>query len=145
MDHPLFTKVRSGFQRHALGYMLFLRLSPGLSFPLVNVTPALLGVPLSAFVTGTLIGFVPSRIALSTAGAGLGNAIDAQNTLYSQCLARHGAVGHHCPYDISLASLLTPGMVAAFLALAVLALVPAILDAAPHLRRRFWSDPHVDD
>ena len=134
-DSPAFQKLKAGFQRHALSYMLFLRLTPGPPFALINMGPALIGVPLSTFVTGTFFGLLPSRIALSTAGAGLAHTIDAKNAEYSQCLARQDPTLTSCPYDISMASLLTKETVAAFVALAFLALVPALMDAVP----RAWA------
>lgn len=134
--HPRFQKLRDGFGRHALGYMMFLRLTPGVPFAAVNVLPALIGVPLSTFVAGTLVGLLPSRLALSTAGAGLGDVIDRQNTLYSQCLAKVGAALQECPYEITMGSLLTRETLVAFVALSVLSLVSAIIDVAPRLWQR---------
>lgn len=141
LESPAFQKLKAGFQRHALSYMLFLRLTPGPPFALINMGPALIGVPLSTFVTGTFFGLLPSRIALSTAGAGLAHTIDAKNAEYSQCLAQQGPSATPCPYDISMASLLTKETVAAFVALAFLALVPALMDAAP----RAWAKVRARD
>jgi uncharacterized membrane protein YdjX (TVP38/TMEM64 family) len=131
ISSPAFVKLKDGFRRHALSYMLFLRLTPGLPFAVINIGPSLIGVPLSTFVIGTFFGLLPSRIALSTAGAGLAQAIDAKNVEYSQCLARLTPDTPACPYDIPLASLLTKETVAAFVALAFLALLPALMDAVP--------------
>jgi uncharacterized membrane protein YdjX (TVP38/TMEM64 family) len=139
--HPALDALRAGFERHALGYMLFLRLTPGLPFAAVNVGCAVLGVPLLIFVMGTLIGFIPSRIALSTAGAGLASAIDTQNAVYSQCLAQRQSAGPDCPYDLNLASLLTWQTLAAFVAMAVLALIPALADAMSRFRRSGTGAP----
>ena len=136
LSSPAFQKLREGFARHALGYMLFLRLTPGLPFALINIGPGLIGVPFRTFLLGTFIGVLPSRIALSTAGAGLAHAIDAENIVYSQCLAQHAVGSVPCPYDIHIASLLTKETLAAFVALAFLALVPAMMDAAPRIWQR---------
>jgi uncharacterized membrane protein YdjX (TVP38/TMEM64 family) len=129
ITHPALGRLREGFHRHELSYMMFLRLTPGLPFNLNNIAPALLGVKLSTFVIGTTVGLLPSRIALSTAGAGLAHVIAQQN---SQCVARSGPAEAACDYNISIASLLTWQTMAAFVALAALALVPAMLDALPH-------------
>jgi uncharacterized membrane protein YdjX (TVP38/TMEM64 family) len=134
--HPAFAGYRDGFHRNALSYLLFLRLSPGFPFALVNAAPALLGVPLMTFIVGTVIGSLPSRIALSTAGAGLGAVIDAQNIQYSQCLSASGGNEASCPYTIDVAFLLTWQTLAAFVALAFLALAPAIIDFALRATRR---------
>lgn len=136
IESPLFGRLRAGFGRNALSYMMFLRLTPGLPFGALNVVPSLLGVPLVTFALGTFLGLVPSRIALSTAGAGLGSAIETQNAIYSQCLAREAAYGHDCAYKLDVGTLLTNEMVAAFLALAFLALVPALIDSAPRIWQR---------
>lgn len=136
---PWFTKVKAGFGRHALGYLLFLRLTPGLPFAALNVVPSVLGVPLATFALGTFIGLLPSRIALSTAGAGLGHAIEKQNAMYSQCLAGKAVHGHDCAYRLDAGSLLTNETVAAFLALAILALVPALIDTAPRVWQRITT------
>ena len=144
MSNPVLDRLRAGFARHALSYMMFLRLTPGLPFGVVNVTPALLGVSLSTFAVGTAAGLLPSRIALSTAGAGLASAIGKQNVLYSQCLAANPAGSTACAYDIHVASLLTKETLAAFVALAVLALVPALLDAAPRVVERLRSKRNAD-
>ena len=133
--HPSFEKLRAGFQRHALSYIMFLRLA-GMPFNVTNVAPAVIGVPYRTFLLGTLVGLLPSRIALSTAGAELGAVIDLENAQYSQCVATLTAGAAPCVYKIELASLLTRETIAAFVVLAVLALGPAILDAAPRLWHR---------
>lgn len=144
MSNPVLDRLRAGFARHALSYMMFLRLTPGLPFGVVNVAPAMLGVPLSTFAIGTTVGMLPSRIALSTAGAGLATVIDRQNVQYSQCLATSPPGTASCSYDIDVASLLTNETLAAFVALAVLALVPAMMDAAPRVWRRPGSKQDAD-
>lgn len=137
---PVFVKFRAGFKRHALGYMLFLRLTPALPFAVVNVVPSLIGVSFSTFAIGTFLGLVPSRIALSTAGAGLGQVIQAQNVSYSQCISRQPTPPGDCSYDVDVGSLLTQEMIVAFVALALLALVPAILDGAPRVWQRIRNN-----
>ena len=133
--HPMFEALRAGFKRHALSYMMFLRLTPGLPFSAINIAPALLGVRFMTFLTGTAVGVLPSRIALSTAGAGLAKAITIENAQYSQCLAEPPLNGPSCTYNIHVTSLLTSETIAAFFALAIVALLPAILDAGPRVWR----------
>ena len=43
---PSLAKLRDGFKENALSYLLFLRLVPAFPFFIVNLAPALLGVPL---------------------------------------------------------------------------------------------------
>ena len=137
-SHPAFDQFKAGFARHALSYMMSLRLA-GMPFNVVNVAPALIGVPYSTFIIGTLAGLLPSRIALSTAGAGLGQAINSENSQYWQCVTAHDGIEDACAYNIHLASLLTRETIAAFVALAVLALSPAILDGASRVWRWITS------
>ena len=136
VNHPAIEKLKAGFQRHALSYMMFLRLTPGLPFAVINAAPALLGVRFSTFLIGTVVGLLPSRIALSTAGAGLGKAIAIENAKYNQCVAQQPANADTCAYDIHVSSLLTVETIAAFFALALVALTPAILDYGSRWRRR---------
>ena len=42
----------------------------------VNLAPALLGVPLKTYVIGTFLGIIPGTTAFSVAGAGLGSVGD---------------------------------------------------------------------
>lgn len=135
LTHPAVDTLRTGFQRHALSYLMFLRLTPGLPFALINAAAALLGVRFSTFLLGSLVGLLPSRIALSTAGAGLGKAIAIENGKYNQCVAERPGAAPLCTYDLDVSSLLTVETIAAFFALALLALSPAILDFASRLRR----------
>ena len=55
-------------QADAVSYMLFLRLTPVFPFWLVNLAPALLGVPLRVFALTTLVGITPATLAFATAG-----------------------------------------------------------------------------
>jgi uncharacterized membrane protein YdjX (TVP38/TMEM64 family) len=132
----LIDRLHQGFQRHALGYMLSLRLAPGIPFGVINVAPAVIGVPFSTFFLGSALGFVPSRLALSTAGAGLGRVVEAENVDYAACLLRSQNISVNCPYKIDVSQLLTNEIVAAFVALSLLALLPAGLDALSRQRAR---------
>ncbi len=130
----LIDRLQAGFARHGLGYMLSLRLAPGIPFGVINVAPAIIGVPFTTFFVGSALGFIPSRLALSTAGAGLGRVIDAENLDYAACLLRTQNVVASCPYKIEVSQLLTNEIAAAFVALSLLALVPAGLDGLARFR-----------
>lgn len=122
---PWLGKLRNGFAENALSYMLFLRLVPAFPFVVVNLAPALLGVPLKTYVIGTLLGIIPGTVAFAVAGAGLGSVIEAQNQVYAACLAKAATrPGVVCHYAIDTGSLLTREIVAAFVLLGVLALIP---------------------
>lgn len=69
---PAVSRMRVGFQEHALSYLLVLRLVPLFPFWLVNLVPALLGVSLKVFVVGTLLGIIPGSLVYASVGNGLG-------------------------------------------------------------------------
>jgi uncharacterized membrane protein YdjX (TVP38/TMEM64 family) len=69
---PAVLKMEEGFRENALSYLLVLRLIPLFPFWLVNLVPALLGVPLKVYVIGTAIGIIPGTFVYASAGNGLG-------------------------------------------------------------------------
>ena len=118
-------KLRDGFKENALSYLLFLRLVPAFPFWLVNLAPALLGVPLRTYVLGTAIGIVPGTLAFSVAGGGLGSVIEAQNEVHAACLAKNPADPETaCPYEIDTSAIVTTELLVAFALLGVVALIP---------------------
>ena len=73
---PWVRKMEAGFQENALSYLLVLRLVPLFPFWLVNLVPALLGVPLRTYFIGTLFGIIPGCFVFSSVGNGLGAMLD---------------------------------------------------------------------
>lgn len=69
-------KFEAGFNEDALSYMLVLRLVPIFPFWLVNLVPALLGVPLRTYVIGTFFGIIPGSWVYCSVGNGLGALFD---------------------------------------------------------------------
>lgn len=133
---PSLAALREGFQENALSYLLFLRLVPAFPFVVVNLAPALLGVPFNTYVLGTFLGIIPGTIAFSVAGSGLGSVVEAQNASYQDCLTRHPGGGDEaCPYTIDTSALVTNELLAAFALLGVVALIP------PALKR--WKNRHA--
>lgn len=125
---PWLSKLRTGFQENALSYLLFLRLVPAFPFVVVNLAPALLGVPLSTYVVGTFFGIAPGTLAFSFAGAGLGSVVEAQNAAHADCLARQAAdASLACPYTIDTSALVTRELLIAFALLGIVALIPVAL------------------
>jgi uncharacterized membrane protein YdjX (TVP38/TMEM64 family) len=122
---PWLDKLRAGFQDDAISYLLFLRLVPAFPFWLVNLAPALLGVRLCDYVIATFIGIIPGTFAFSLAGAGLDSVLAAQKAAYDQCLAQNLAPGA-CSVELDPSCWLTPELIAAFVALGVIALIPPI-------------------
>lgn len=126
---PWMAKLSEGFQNDAMNYLLFLRLVPAFPFWLVNLAPALLGVPLATFAIATFIGIIPGTFAFSFLGAGLDSIIDKQRATYQACLdaQAQAAAQTECSFTLNPGSLLTPELLAAFAALGVVAIIPVIL------------------
>lgn len=100
-------RMRDGFERNAVSYMLFLRLVPVFPFFIVNLAPAFLGVSLRVFVLTTFIGIVPGTFVYASLGAGLGELIGEDS--------------------IDLGLIFEPRYLLPILGLAVLALVPIVI------------------
>jgi uncharacterized membrane protein YdjX (TVP38/TMEM64 family) len=73
-------KMEKGFRENALSYLLVLRLVPIFPFFIVNIVPALLGVPLRVYALGTLVGIIPGTFVYASVGAGLGAILDRGET-----------------------------------------------------------------
>lgn len=73
-------KLKEGFRRNALSYLLFLRLVPLFPFWLINLVAAFLDVPLQTFVLGTAIGIIPGAAVYASVGSGLGGVLDRGQT-----------------------------------------------------------------
>lgn len=125
---PWIENLRDGFRANALSYLLFLRLVPAFPFFVVNLVPALLGVPLRTFVIGTFFGIIPGTVAFCVAGAGLGSVIEAQNASQRACLDANGGNGTVCPYVIDTSALVTRELLIAFAVLGCVALIPVVLN-----------------
>ena len=122
---PWLAKLRQGFQEDAFNYLLFLRLVPIFPFWLVNLAPALLGVSLWTYTLATVIGIIPGSFAYSIAGNGLDSVIVAQLAAHQSCLAKIGSDAEElCAFVLEPRALLTPGLIAGFVALGLVALIP---------------------
>jgi uncharacterized membrane protein YdjX (TVP38/TMEM64 family) len=73
-------RMRRGFQENALSYLLFLRLIPVFPFWLVNLVPALVGVPLGTYALGTFAGIIPGTLVYASVGNGLDALVTAGGT-----------------------------------------------------------------
>jgi uncharacterized membrane protein YdjX (TVP38/TMEM64 family) len=131
---PFLGKLRDGFRENALSYVVFLRLVPAFPFWLVNLAPAVLGVPLRPYVLGTLLGIIPGTLAIASVGAGLDAVITAAKADQAACIAAHGSAV--CPLSIKLGALLNAQLVAALFLLGTVALLPVVIR-----RRRQNKDP----
>lgn len=122
-------RLAEGFRRDAFSYLLFIRFLPVVPFWLTNLASALFGVRLKTFFLATLIGILPGTFAFAVAGAGLDSIIEAQRRARDACLAAGGA---DCALDLSVKSLVTPEILAAFVGLGLMALAPILV-------RRFFA------
>ena len=104
---PFLQKMESGFRENAFNYLMVLRLIPLFPFFVVNLVPAFLGVGLRTYVLATFIGIIPGAAVFAVAGAGLGSVFDSGETF-------------------SVASVLTPEVIAALVGLALLSFLPVI-------------------
>lgn len=102
---PRIRRMEEGFRKDALSYLLVLRLIPAFPFWLVNIVPALLGVPIRTYVLGTLVGIIPGSFVYASVGNGLGAVFDAGQTP-------------------DLAVIFEPAILLPIVGLAVLALLP---------------------
>jgi uncharacterized membrane protein YdjX (TVP38/TMEM64 family) len=131
---PFAAKLADGFRADAFSYLVFLRLVP-FPFWLVNLAAALFGIRLSTFIAATAIGILPATLTFAVFGAGLDSVIAAQESQYNTC----GATGRaDCRIDFDLSHVLTPTLLLALGALALLALVPAL--ARRIFRRELGGD-----
>lgn len=112
-------RMAEGFRRDAFNYLLSLRLAPVFPFWVINIVPAILNMRLAPFVLATFLGIIPGTFAIAYIGAGLGSVIEAQERAQPGC-----AAAGTC--HIEPQSLVTPQLVWALAALAVLALVPIV-------------------
>jgi uncharacterized membrane protein YdjX (TVP38/TMEM64 family) len=116
-------RMTDGLKEDAASYMLFLRLVPLFPFALVNIAPALVGVPLKTFVWTTLIGILPPSTAFSLAANSLDGLLDERKAAFQACLTQGKT---DCALAIDLSALVSPKLLMAFAALGVVALVPVI-------------------
>jgi uncharacterized membrane protein YdjX (TVP38/TMEM64 family) len=121
---PRAVKLAQNFRDDAFSYLLFLRLVPAFPFFVVNLVPAFADVTLLTFVTATALGIIPGSVVYTFAGTGLDSVIAAQKGAYDACLAA-GRSDCHLTFDAS--GVLTPQLLGALVALAVLALLPAVV------------------
>ncbi len=95
-------RMAEGLRRDAMPYLLAMRLAPFVPFFLVNLVPAVTGVPLRTFVIATFLGVIPAITVFALTGAGLGALLDSGEAVTAR-------------------SLITPEVAAALCGLAVLA------------------------
>lgn len=102
---PSLTKMREGFLKNSVNYLLFLRLLPLFPFWLVNIAGAFFAVPFRVFAWTTFVGMIPSVFIYTQAGQGFAVLLNSDNPMHP-------------------ASLFNPYMIVALAGLAFLPLLP---------------------
>jgi uncharacterized membrane protein YdjX (TVP38/TMEM64 family) len=116
-------RMSAGLRADAASYMLFLRLVPLFPFALVNIAPAIVGVPLKTFVWTTLVGILPGTMAFTLAANSLDGVLDERKAVYEACRT----LGQpDCKLTIDVSTLVSPKLLLAFAALGVIALIPVV-------------------
>ncbi len=124
---PQLARMQQGFQDNALNYMLFLRLVPAFPFFIVNIVPAVLGIPFKTFVVGTFFGILPATLTFASIGAGLDSVVDTAKAVQAACYAADAKA--LCPLRLELATLLTTQVRIALVLLGLLAVLPVVIKA----------------
>jgi uncharacterized membrane protein YdjX (TVP38/TMEM64 family) len=105
-------RFAEGFEKNAFSYLLALRLAPVFPFFVVNIAPALFDVPLRTYVTATFLGILPGVVAYSWLGQGVDSVLVAAD---------------EAGRSPALSDLVTTDITIAFVSLALVALVPAVV------------------
>jgi uncharacterized membrane protein YdjX (TVP38/TMEM64 family) len=135
--------LRSGFQKDALSYILFLRLTPAFPFGAVNLAAAFMNVRLRDFVLGTFLGVIPAALVFSSAGAEVDRVLATQRRVHEQCVQSLLDAGlppkteDACAVTLTLADLVTKEALLLLAALGALALIPVLVKK---LRKNLQSD-----
>jgi len=72
---PWGQRLEAGFRANALNYLLVLRLIPIFPFWLINLVAAAVGLRLSTFVIGTVVGMIPGTLVFASLGSGFGEIV----------------------------------------------------------------------
>lgn len=122
---PLAARLHQGFERHPVSYALFLRFVPVMPFGAVTVGLAWLRCPLWLFLGASWLGGTVSLVFECSIGAGLGEVL-----------------GHDGALDAGL--FLQPAVLLPMGALALLALLPLLIERFARRRRRA-TPPRAQD
>ncbi len=109
---PRIRQLAEGFQADAFSYLLIIRLAPIFPFWVINIAPAIFNVPLRTYFAATAIGILPGTFASAFLGEGIDSVVEA-----------HQAAGT----ELSVGDLVTPEITFAFVALAVVAMIPPVI------------------
>jgi uncharacterized membrane protein YdjX (TVP38/TMEM64 family) len=116
-------RMTDGLRADAASYLLFLRLVPLFPFALVNLAPAIVGVPLKTFIWTTFVGIIPGTMAYTLAANSLDAVLDERKAVYAVCKAQGQS---DCKLTIDVSTLVSTKLLLAFAALGVIALIPVV-------------------
>lgn len=122
---PWLERFRAGFEKEGLAYMLFLRLMP-FPFFIINLVPAVLGVPLRTFFIGTVFGIMPATFAFAYLGDTLDRVVTDARATYDACVAKSGAAA--CKLSVDVSSLPFRQIAIALVLIGLVALIPPVLN-----------------
>jgi uncharacterized membrane protein YdjX (TVP38/TMEM64 family) len=103
---PSVQRFSEGFAANAFAYLLVLRLAPIFPFFIVNIAPGIVGIPVSVFVSATLIGILPGTFAYAWLGNGLDAAL-ATADLQNRTVALSDFMSRDITYAFAAIALLT--------------------------------------
>ena len=83
------TRLKKGFKKGEISYLLFLRLVPLFPFWLVNLAAAFFGISFRTFVWTTFVGIIPGAVVFTEAGRGLSSIFDHESISISLVLNFH--------------------------------------------------------
>ena len=121
---PYVKGLIQGFRANAFSYLLFLRLVPAFPFFAINAVAGLARIDLKTFLSATIIGMIPGSLVFGFVGSGLADTLHAAILAHAACVAEKSE--SLCPYDTAQIFLPRPLLLAAFLGLGILALLPVI-------------------
>lgn len=84
IDSRTVVRLRQGFERHRVQYLIMMRLIPWAPFPVTTIAAGAFGVSLPVFVAATAIGFVPAGLALNSIGHGLARLSELKEVSFAQ-------------------------------------------------------------
>ncbi|MCC2102483.1 MAG: TVP38/TMEM64 family protein [Hyphomicrobiales bacterium] len=126
---PKVLRLRDRFKEHAVGYLLFLRMSPLFPFWFVNLAAALAAVPLRTFFWTTALGVLPAGFVFTAAGAGMDEIVAGALARRDACRAAGQAL---CKLELPLSAIVTPKIFGVLIGLSLFALAPIVA-------RRIWA------
>jgi uncharacterized membrane protein YdjX (TVP38/TMEM64 family) len=116
---PWLERFSEGFKRDAANYMLFVRMVPALPFFVVNIVPALIGVPFLTYAWTTAVGILPGTLVYALAS-------DVLRTVLAERAEACVANVAPCGEGLDPTRFVRPELLAVLMVVAVCALLPVV-------------------